>query len=121
MNERVKDKLIEVLRGAAQMNERITALVAVLEEQEAETPKIVVERKMEKEMLTVQEAMAYTGYTRSYLYKLFAWKELSYSKPTGGRVFVKRTELDRFMARNEYKSNKAVTKTAEAILNGEWR
>jgi predicted transcriptional regulator len=62
MNERVKDKPAGILRVVARMNECIMALVADFKEQATETPKVVVERKLGKEMLTVQETMRYTGY-----------------------------------------------------------
>ena len=50
--------------------------------------------------LSVDEASAFTGYSRNYLYKLIHQKRIPYFKPMGGRVFFKAEELENFIFRN---------------------
>ena len=50
--------------------------------------------------LTVDEAAAFTGYSKFYLYKLIGQKKVTYFKPQGGRVFFKKEDLEKFIFRN---------------------
>jgi len=52
--------------------------------------------------LSVDEAAAFTGYTRNYLYKLIHQKRIPCFKPLGGRVFFKLEELESFIFRNRH-------------------
>lgn len=55
---------------------------------------------MNKEMLTIKEACEYTGFTRSYMYKLLNAKKIPHYKPNGGRVYFDRNELVAWLKRN---------------------
>ncbi|WP_272977466.1 helix-turn-helix domain-containing protein [Idiomarina baltica] len=46
-----------------------------------------------KEYLTVEEAAALIGSKRSYIYKLTHEKRISFTKPGGNRVLIKRSDL----------------------------
>ena len=50
--------------------------------------------------LSVDEAAAFTGLSKFYLYKLISRKKIPHYKPMGGRVFFKREELEAFIFRN---------------------
>jgi excisionase family DNA binding protein len=50
--------------------------------------------------LSVDEAAAFTGYSRNYLYKLIHQKRIPHFKPMGGRVFFRQEELEAFIFRN---------------------
>jgi excisionase family DNA binding protein len=50
--------------------------------------------------LTVDEAAAFTGLKKSYLYKLISKRKIPFYKPLGGRVYFKQEELEGFIFRN---------------------
>jgi excisionase family DNA binding protein len=50
--------------------------------------------------VTVDEAVAFTGLSRHYLYKLIHQKKIPHYKPNGGKVFFKKKELEEFIFRN---------------------
>jgi excisionase family DNA binding protein len=118
MHENLRAKLIDLLNAVTRMNEAVIALIVALKEE----PPVQADRErlpVVKELLSVNEAAAYTGYTRSYLYKLVALKELPRYKPTGGRVFFKRAELDAFMTHGERQANRVIAATADMIPHAE--
>jgi len=47
-----------------------------------------------KEVLTFEEAAAYTGLAKSYLYKLTSAKRIPHYKPLGKIVYFNRAELE---------------------------
>lgn len=51
---------------------------------------------MEKSILNVNELVAYTGLSKSYLYKLTMWGILPHSKPLGKMLFFDKKEIDEF-------------------------
>jgi len=50
--------------------------------------------------ISVDEAVAFTGLSRYYIYKLIHQKKIPHYKPNGGRVFFKQEELEAFIFRN---------------------
>lgn len=66
--------------------------------------------------MTIEETEAYTGYSKSYLYKLTSGGKIPHYKPMGGRVFFKREELDDFMCRGRMAADYELAEKAEAIL-----
>jgi excisionase family DNA binding protein len=68
--------------------------------------------------LTVKEAMDFLGYSRSYIYKLVHWKMIPCHKPTNGKLFFKRAELEEFCFRRKQFADYEIEEAAEAILNG---
>jgi len=67
--------------------------------------------------LTVTEAAAYTGLSKTYLYKLIHLKKIPRYKPTGGRVFFKREELDTFIFRGRVSADYELREQADQLLN----
>ena len=47
--------------------------------------------------LTISDAVVFTGYSKAYLYKLSHQGILPCFKPTGGRLFFKREDLEKFI------------------------
>ncbi|WP_457803710.1 helix-turn-helix domain-containing protein [Vibrio cholerae] len=60
--------------------------------------------KSNKEYFTVDEAAAYVGAKRSYIYRLTHEKRLSFTKPGGNRVLIKRSDLQAWLEKNRVKS-----------------
>lgn len=58
----------------------------------------------DKEYLTVDEAAAYVGAKRSYIYRLTHEKRVSFTKPGGNRVLIKRSDLQAWLEKNRVKS-----------------
>lgn len=53
-----------------------------------------------KEVLTLDEAVQYTGMKKSYLYKLTASRAIPHYKPNGKNCFFRRTELEDWLTTN---------------------
>lgn len=54
----------------------------------------------EKAFLNFQEVLELLGVSRSTLYKLSASGKIPHYKPTGGKLFFKRTELINWISQN---------------------
>ena len=69
--------------------------------------------------LSIKEAVEFLGYSQSYIYKLVHWKKIPCHKPTNGRLFFKRTELEEFCYRIKQHADYEIAEAADAILNKE--
>lgn len=58
-----------------------------------------------KQILTVEDLINYTGFSRSYIYKLVHMNILPYSKPNGKTLFFQKKEIDSFLLQNKSESN----------------
>jgi len=70
-----------------------------------------------KEVLTFKEAVAYTGYTKSYIYRLVSNKIIPHSKPNGKTLFFERKELERWLMSKRYSSINENQEKARKFLN----
>lgn len=68
--------------------------------------------------LTVEQAAEYTGYTKSYLYKLVNQNKVPYYKPEKGRILFSLDDLKAFCFRNRQSAEYELQEQADAILNG---
>lgn len=57
-----------------------------------------------KDILNVEELSEYTGFKKSYIYKLVHEAKIPYSKPNGKTLFFERKKIDEWLLRNSYKS-----------------
>lgn len=57
-------------------------------------------RGLREKPLTFAEACAYTGFSKSYLYKLTSAGRIPHYKPEGKRLYFDKGELDRWLLRN---------------------
>jgi excisionase family DNA binding protein len=67
--------------------------------------------------LNITEAAAFTGLKPSYLYKLIHYKRIPCYKPTGGKVYFKQEELERFIFRGRSSADYEVAGKADSLLN----
>ncbi|WP_158730229.1 MULTISPECIES: helix-turn-helix domain-containing protein [unclassified Flavobacterium] len=58
----------------------------------------------QKEMLSFKQALDYLDVSISMLYKLTSSRLITYSKPNGGKLYFKKSDLDDWMKQNELKS-----------------
>lgn len=57
-----------------------------------------------KEIFTVDDVVNYTGFSKSYVYKLVHKSILPYSKPNNRTLFFTKTEIDEWLLQNKSKS-----------------
>lgn len=58
-----------------------------------------------KKVLNADELSAYTGFKKSYIYKLIHKKLIPYSKPNGKMLFFDREKVDLWLLTNKYNSS----------------
>ena len=54
----------------------------------------------QKDVLTTNEAVAFTGLSKSYIYKLTMRQEIPHYKPSGKCIYFDRLELEQWMKQN---------------------
>jgi excisionase family DNA binding protein len=55
----------------------------------------------QKNVLTFSEAARYTGFSKSYLYKLTHLQKIPCSKPAGKMLFFDRAEIEKWLLNNQ--------------------
>lgn len=65
-----------------------------------------------KTVLSFDEAVSYTGYSRSYLYKLTSNNIIPFSKPNGKTIFFSKKRLDEWLLSNGNKTESELEKEA---------
>ena len=68
------------------------------------------------DLLNLSQACTYTGFSKSFLYKLTAANEVTFYKPNNKTIFLKRMDLDNFLLRRKIKSNNEIAEEAENLL-----
>lgn len=66
-----------------------------------------------KTILNVDELADYTGFKKSYIYKLVHRNLIPFSKPNGKVLFFDRKKIDEWLLTNSHKSNEEIE--AQAI------
>ena len=69
------------------------------------------------EPLDVVKAAAYLGFTKAYLYKLVHMGKIACFKPTGGKRFFKKSDLEAFIFRGRKSADYELAEQAGNILN----
>ena len=59
-----------------------------------------------KNVLNIKELADYTGYSKSYIYKLTSRQAIPYFKPSGKAVFFDRMEIDTWLLKNKHRQVK---------------
>ncbi len=70
-----------------------------------------------KQIFTVDDVVNYTGFSKSYVYKLVHTKILPYSKPNNRTLFFSKTEIDEWLLQNKSKSISQIEKEAASYVN----
>jgi len=65
-----------------------------------------------KTVFTFDDVAAYTGLSKSYLYKLTSGNVIPHYKPNGKNVYFSKDEIDTWLLRNEVKTNDALEQEA---------
>ena len=67
-----------------------------------------------KEVLTFAETAAFTGLSKSYLYKLTSGQKIPHYKPAGKVVYFNREELQAWLLQNRVSTTDEITGKAQA-------
>lgn len=70
-----------------------------------------------KTILNVEELSDYTGFKKSYIYKLVHENLLPYSKPNGKVLFFERKKIDDWLLQNCQKSNDEIQREALEFIS----
>ncbi len=70
-----------------------------------------------KEILNVEDLINYTGYKRSYIYKLVHNNILPFSKPNGKTLFFEKSEIDAWLLQNKSQSISQIEEQANDYVN----
>ncbi|MDV3794391.1 DNA-binding protein [Elizabethkingia anophelis] len=72
-----------------------------------------------KDILNVEELADYTGFSKSYIYKLVHSSTIPYSKPNGKTLFFEKSKIDDWLKSNYSKSDSEIKQEAQTyIFNG---
>lgn len=70
-----------------------------------------------KQIFTVDDVVNYTGFSKSYVYKLVHQNILPYSKPNNRTLFFLKNEIDEWMLQNKSKSISQIEQEAISYSN----
>lgn len=70
-----------------------------------------------KPILNVDDLINYSGYSRSYIYKLVHRNAIPYYKPGGKNLFFKREEINEWLLQNKSKSESEIEEEAYDYIN----
>lgn len=65
-----------------------------------------------KNVLTVEEAAIFLGFSSSYVYKLTCTQQIPYYKPNGKMVYFNKSELESWMMQNRVASDEELQNEA---------
>jgi prophage regulatory protein len=70
-----------------------------------------------KNVLNINELADYTGYSKSYIYKLTSRNAIPYFKPSGKAIFFDRVEIDTWLLKNKHRQ----VKDSGELIGDEWQ
>jgi excisionase family DNA binding protein len=72
---------------------------------------------LNKTILNVEDLINYTGYKRSYIYKLVHNNVIPFSKPNGKTLFFEKSEIDTWLLQNKSQSISQIEDKAQDYIN----
>ena len=69
------------------------------------------------DMLSVAQASEYSGFSKSFIYKITSSNEAPFYKPNGKTIFFKRSDIDEFLCRKKVPSNQELRMDANNSLS----
>ncbi len=70
----------------------------------------------QKDTLTLEEASAYSGISKSYIYKLTSAGSIPHYKPEGKTIYFDRVELNAWLKRNRVKTVQEIEQEATTYV-----
>ncbi len=83
---------------------------------EIETLKTLFKSQVNKKVLTLEEVAAYTGLSKSYLYKLTSTRGIPCYKPRAKMVYFDRDEIDQWLLQNRIKTKAEIEAEAATYV-----
>lgn len=74
------------------------------------------EKSSEHQILTVEDFAEYTGYSKAHVYHLTSKRQIPFYKPTGKRIYFKRSDVDTWLLSNRKMSNFEIQAKAEDFI-----
>ena len=71
---------------------------------------------IEKNILTVDEVINYTGFSQKQIYKLTSTRAIPHYKPSGRKLFFKKDELDEWITQGRVKPLSEVIDESQLYL-----
>lgn len=68
-----------------------------------------------KRVLTTEELAVYTGWSKSYIFKLTMARAIPFSKPNGKRIYFDREEVERYLMGAKVKTKAEVEAEAQKM------
>jgi excisionase family DNA binding protein len=119
-NDKLKDVLTLTLQHIQQTNEFLSSLISMIQDMEDEPPLPVVittPREEYPEILSTDKAAQFTGFSRTYIYRLVHNQKIPCYKPTGKHLFFKKSELEEFLLHGRQATSSELSDMADDILN----
>jgi prophage regulatory protein len=70
-----------------------------------------------KKILNIEDLINYTGYKRTYVYKLVHNNIIPYSKPNGKALFFERSEIESWLLQNKIQSKSQIEDKAQGYIS----
>lgn len=83
-----------------------------LTERLARIESLVMSGVKDKEVLTLDECAAYTGLSKSHLYRLTSQRVIPFYKPMGGTIYFRRSEIEDYLLRNRHATQTEINSKA---------
>lgn len=83
---------------------------------EIEALKLLLKANVNKKALTLEEVAAYTGLSKSYLYKLTSTGGIPCYKPRSKMVYFDRDEIDTWLLQNRIKTKEEIEAEAATYV-----
>lgn len=64
----------------------------------------IAQNRRVKQIMTIEDVSQFTGFSKSYIYRLCSQRVMPHYKPAGKKLFFKRRELEQFLLSNHYPS-----------------
>lgn len=71
----------------------------------------------QKDVLTLEECAAFTGLSRSQIYKLTSSGDIPHYKPNGKYIYFDRKELEAWLLRNRVSTNEEIIEISQRYIN----
>lgn len=83
----------------------------------AEIREIIIQQKLlQKDFLTLSEAVVYIGISKSFMYKLTSTRKIPFYRPETKLIFFKRSELDAWVLSNRNASRDEIVLAHSKLL-----
>ncbi|GEO06613.1 hypothetical protein AAE02nite_42770 [Adhaeribacter aerolatus] len=88
-------------------------ILITVEERLARIENLLLSQKM---VFTFDEVAAYTGLSKSFLYKLTSKSDIPFYRPNGKQLYFNKQEIDSWLLRNRVRTNEEIEQEASTLI-----